>query len=220
MLYPERFQIQESNEKEKRIYSCEGHSFSGSALTLKILFMEQMNDLKALLRHDVQMLCSVEEQIIEALPAMIARAQSPALKQALQDHLRVTERQRDRLDQVRDLLGASEEDVTKYSGVLAGLMGGTKCKGMDGIIDEGQKIMAENLSDEVMDAAIIGGSQKIEHFEIASYGTARTFARQLGLTNVAELLQQTLDEEYMADQELTSLAEQSINQRASVGSMS
>lgn len=176
--------------------------------------MDKMTDLKALLRHDVQMLYSAEEQIIEALPAMIARATNPALKTALQEHLTVTERQRERLDQVKQLLGANEEDVTRYSGVLATLMGGTKCKGMDGIIDEGQKIMAENLSDEVMDAAIIGGSQKIEHFEIAAYGTARTYAEQLGLMDVAQLLQQTLIEEHDADDRLTALAVADVNVRA------
>jgi ferritin-like metal-binding protein YciE len=176
--------------------------------------MEQMNDLKTLLKHDVQMLCSVEDQIIEALPAMIEKANSTELKQVLNDHLNVTQRQRQRLDQVCQMLGSDKEDVTKYSGVLANLMGGTECKGMAGIIEEGQKMMQENLSDRVMDAAIIGGSQKIEHFEIAAYGTARTFAKQLGLTQVAELLQQTLDEEYMADQELTGLAEQKINLQA------
>lgn len=180
--------------------------------------MDQMNDLKALLKHDVQMLVSVEDQIIESLPAMIKRAASQQLKKALDEHLNVTKRQRQRLDQVNQWLGASEEDVTRYAGVLANLMGGTKCKGMDGIIDESEKIMSENLSDEVMDAAIIGSCQKVEHFEIASYGTARTYAQELGMTQVAQLLQQTLDEEYMADQELTSLAEQRINQRAITGS--
>ena len=180
--------------------------------------MDKMNDLKALLKHDVQMLVSVEDQIIEALPAMIARASNPQLKKALDEHLNITKRQRQRLDQVNQLLGSGKEDVTRYSGVLANLMGGVKCKGMDGIIEEGEKLMAENISDDVMDAAIIGASQKIEHFEIASYGTARTFAQELGLSQVAQLLQQTLDEEYMADQELTGLAEQRINQQAMSGS--
>jgi ferritin-like metal-binding protein YciE len=176
--------------------------------------MDKMNDLNALLRHDIQMLYSAEEQIIAALPAMIARASHPALKEALEQHRRVTEIQRDRLDQVKQMLGASEEDVTRYSGVLANLMGGTKCKGMEGLIDEGQKIMAENLSDEVMDAAIIGGCQKIEHFEIAAYGTVRTYAEQLGMIDVAQLLQQTLMEEHDADDRLTALATADINTRA------
>lgn len=183
--------------------------------------MDKMNDLKALLRHCVQELYSVEEQIIEAVPAMIAKAKNPSLKQALEQHLRVTENHRERIDQVRQMLGANEESVTNYTGILSNLFGGgSKCKGMEGLIDEGQKIMAENLSDEVMDAAIIGGSQKIEHYEIASYGTARTYARELGLTQVAQLLQQTLDEEYYADEVLTTLAVGGVNQRAEVGASS
>lgn len=180
--------------------------------------MEKMNDLKALLRHCVQELYSAEDQITEAMPAMIAKAENPSLKQALEQHLRVTENHRERIDQVRQMLGADEESVTKYSGILSNLFGaGSKCKGMEGLIDEGQKIMAENLSDEVMDAAIIGGSQKIEHYEIAAYGTARTYAQQLGLTQVAQLLQQTLDEEYRADEILTSLAVGQVNQQANMG---
>jgi ferritin-like metal-binding protein YciE len=180
--------------------------------------MEQMNDLKALLRHSVQELYSAEEQIVEAMPAMIARAENPSLKQALEQHLRVTEQQRERIDQVRQMMGADEESVTKYSGILSNLFGGgSKCKGMEGLIDEGQKIMAENLSPEVMDAAIIAGNQKIEHYEIAAYGTARTWAQQLGLTQVAQLLQQTLDEEYRADEILTTLAVSGVNQNAESG---
>lgn len=180
--------------------------------------MEKMNDLKALLRHCVQELYSVEEQIIEAMPAMIAKAQNPSLKQALKQHLQVTENQRERIDQVRQMLGADEESVTNYTGILSNLFGGgSKCKGMEGLIDEGQKIMAENLNDEVMDAAIIGGSQKIEHYEIAAYGTARTYAQELGLTQVAQLLQQTLDEEYRADEMLTTLAVGGVNESAEAG---
>ena len=176
--------------------------------------MEKMKDLRALLKHDVQMLHSAEEQLVEAMPAMIQRASNPALKQALQQHLDISKTHVTRIDQIREMLGADAESVTKYSGILASVMGGTKCKGMADLIEEGQKVMSENLEDEVMDAAIIGGSQKIEHFEIASYGTARTFAEQLGLTQVAQLLQQTLDEEYMADQILTSLAVSSVNLQA------
>jgi ferritin-like metal-binding protein YciE len=180
--------------------------------------MEKMNDLRALLNHDIQMLYSAEEQIIEAMPAMISRATNPALKQALEEHLRVTERQRERLDQIRQTLGVDEDSVKKYSGVLASIMGGAKCKGMEGLIDEGQKVMAENLSNEVMDAAIIAGNQKIEHYEIACYGTARTYAEQLGLIDVAQLLQQTLIEEHDADDRLTALAVADVNVKAEVGS--
>lgn len=180
--------------------------------------MEKMTDLNALLRHCVQELYSAEEQIIEAMPAMIAKAENPSLKQALEQHLRVTENQRERIDQVRQMMGADEESVTKYSGILSNFFGaGSKCKGMEGLIDEGQKIMSANLSSEVMDAAIIGGSQKIEHYEIAAYGTARTYAQELGLSQVAQLLQQTLDEEYRADEILTTLAVSGINENAEAG---
>ncbi|HKG68723.1 MAG TPA: ferritin-like domain-containing protein [Segetibacter sp.] len=180
--------------------------------------MEKMTDLNALLRHCVQELYSAEEQIIEAMPAMIAKAENPSLKQALEQHLRVTENQRERIDQVRQMMGADEESVTKYSGILSNFFGaGSKCKGMEGLIDEGQKIMAANLSSEVMDAAIIGGCQKIEHYEIAAYGTARTYAQELGLSQVAQLLQQTLDEEYRADEILTTLAVSGVNQNAEAG---
>jgi len=180
--------------------------------------MDKMNDLKELLRHDVQMLHSVELQIIEAMPAMIAAAQNPSLKQALEEHLKVTQLQHERIHQVRKMIGADEESVENYTGILSKLMGkGTKCKAMEGIIEENQKVMAENLSPEVRDAAIIGGSQKIEHFEIACYGTVRTYAQQLGLTEVASLLQQTLDEEYRADEMLTNLAVSSVNEKAEAG---
>src|SRR3954471_22434547 len=103
--------------------------------------MEKMNDLRALLKHDVMKLESAEKQIVEALPAMIARATNPALKRALEEHLRVTENHVSRIQQIQERLGADNSSVTKYSGVLANLMGGLKCKGMDGLIDEGQKLM-------------------------------------------------------------------------------
>lgn len=170
--------------------------------------------------YDVRHLYSAEEQIIEAMPAMIEKANDARLKQALEQHLQVTERQRDRLTQVRQLLG-DEEDDSNDSGIFAGLFGtGGRSKGIAGLIDEGQKVMAVDMSPAVMDAAIIGCAQKIEHYEIAGYGTARTYAEQLGLTDVAQLLQQTLLEEHDADDMLTALAVGDVNQRAEAGSVS
>lgn len=182
--------------------------------------MERMNDLNALLKHDIQMLYSAEQQIMKAMPVMISRVHDPKLEQSLQHHLNITERQVERLDQIRQMLGVSEDSVTDYVGAIPSLLsGGAKCKGMEGLIEEGEKIMAENLSPEVLDAAIIGCTQKIEHFEIASYGTARTYALQLGLTDVAKLLQQTLTEEVEADKALTALAMKDINQMAASDGM-
>jgi ferritin-like metal-binding protein YciE len=180
--------------------------------------MEKMNDLRELLKHDVIKLESAETQVAAAMPAMIARVQNPMLKQALEEHLVVSQRQLERLERVQQMLGADNDDVTDRSGFLSKLMGGgIKCKATEGLIDEGQKIMAEEMSPEVMDAAIIGAAQKIEHLEIASYGTARTYAEQLGLTDVAQLLQQTLLEEHDADDRLTALAVSDVNIRAEVG---
>lgn len=181
--------------------------------------MEKMKDLRDLLKHEVMDLYSAEEQIIAAMPMMIEKATNPQLRQALEEHLRVTEAQRDRLDQVKQhLMGAEEaKEGGKKKGIL-GLFGGSqKCKGMQGLIEEGQKVMGENMSPEVMDAAIIACAQKIEHYEICGYGTARAFARELNLGEVAELLEETLDEEYEADDLLTDLAVGSINQEAETG---
>jgi ferritin-like metal-binding protein YciE len=178
--------------------------------------MEKMKDLRDLLKHEVMDLYSAEEQIIAAMPMMIEKATNPQLRQALEEHLRVTEAQRDRLDQVKQhLMGAEEaKEGGKKKGIL-GLFGGSqKCKGMQGLIEEGQKVMGENMSPEVMDAAIIACAQKIEHYEICGYGTARAYARELNLGEVAELLEETLDEEYEADDLLTDLAVGSINQEA------
>src|SRR5688572_8132608 len=116
--------------------------------------MEDMNHLRDLLRYDVRNLYSAEEQIIEAMPAMIEKASNSTLRSALEEHLRVTERQRDRLDQVRQLLG--ESDDANEGGIFAGLFGsGVKSKGMAGLIDEGQKVMGVDMHPNVMDAAII-----------------------------------------------------------------
>ena len=178
--------------------------------------MDNLNHLRDLLRYDVRHLVSVEDQIIEAMPAMIAKASNPALKQGLEQHLRVTERQRERLNQVQQLLGDKDND--REEGIFDGLFGNShKSKGMDGLIEEGQKVMAVDMDPAVMDAAIIACAQKIEHHEIACYGTARTYAEQLGLTDVAQLLQQTLIEEHDADDRLTALAVSDVNRRAEAG---
>lgn len=185
--------------------------------------MEKMNDLRALLGHEVEDLISAEDQIIAAMPMMIERAQNQSLKKALQEHLGITEKQRARLDQVQQLLNEGgeqskgEEGGEEKKGFLSGLFGSLgkhTCKGMEGIITEGQKIMKEDMSPEVLDAAIIASAQKVEHYEICGYGTARAYARELGLGQVAELLEETLDEEYEADDRLTDLAVGEVNERA------
>jgi ferritin-like metal-binding protein YciE len=179
--------------------------------------MEKMKDLKDLLKHEVMDLYSAEEQIIEALPKMIDKAKDPALKKALREHLNVTEKQKTRLDKVQQLLREKGEAAPfEKKGFLSGLFGGggQKCKGTQGLIEEGEKIMGEDMNAEVMDAAIIASAQKIEHYEICGYGTAKAFALELKLNNVAELLDQTLNEEYTADNLLTKMAVGRLNQEA------
>jgi ferritin-like metal-binding protein YciE len=182
--------------------------------------MEKMIDLKDLLKHEVLDLYSAEEQIIAAMPAMIEKAQDGRLKKSLQEHLKVTEKQKARLDKVKNLLSenGSNESNGNGRGFFSSLFGGSggnqKCKGMEGLISEGEKVMAEDMTPEVLDAAIIASAQKIEHYEICGYGTARAYARQLNLGQVAELLEETLDEEYEADDRLTDLAVGGLNEEA------
>ncbi len=179
--------------------------------------MEKMQDLKDLLKHELQDLYSAETQLIEALPKMAENATNPELKKALQQHLRVTENQKNRLDQITNLFG-NEEGDGENGGLMSRLFGGSKsvqkCIGMEAVIKEGEKLMGEEMNSEVMDAAIIAAAQKSEHYEICGYGTAKAYARELELGKIAELLEQTLDEEYEADDRLTDLAIGGLNEKA------
>jgi len=172
--------------------------------------MENMNQLKDLLKHEINDLYSAEEQIIAALPAMIEKARDRQLKKALQDHLKVTEMQKQRLDEVK----AKLDEGNNGRGFLKGLFGAKKCKGMQGLIAEGEKVMSEEMDPDVMDAAIIGAAQKIEHYEISAYGTVRAYAEELQIPDVEKLLKETLDEEYKADDLLTTLATGRLNKEA------
>ena len=189
--------------------------------------MEKMKDLKDLLIHEIEDLYSAEEQIIEALPKMIEKAENRKLVSALKDHLKVTEQQKTRLDEVKQILNteseADESQEGSKKGFFGSFFGGNSsgkqvCKGMQGLIEEGEKVMGEDMSPNVMDAAIIACAQKIEHYEICGYGTARAYARELNLGDVAERLEETLDEEYEADDLLTDLAVGGLNEEAEVGS--
>ena len=178
--------------------------------------MEKMNDLRDLLKHEIEDLQSVEDQILEALPKMIDKANNPDLKRALSEHLKVTEQHKTRLEKImKEVQKGGEQSNGKKKGVL-GIFGGGKhvCKGMKGIIEEGEKIMNADISPEALDAAIIASAQKVEHYEICGYGTARTFARELGMEQIARQLEQTLNEEYAADDLLTNLAVMGVNEEA------
>jgi ferritin-like metal-binding protein YciE len=153
----------------------------------------KLENLHSLLVEELQDLYSAENQIIEALPDMIEEASSPDLKNALQQHLEETRGQVRRLDQIFSQLPNVKKD-------------GKTCKGMKGIIKDGQDLLDTDAEAEVLDAGMIAAAQRVEHYEIAGYGTVRTYAQILGRKDWAHLLEQTLNEEKQADQKLNQLA--------------
>jgi len=153
----------------------------------------KIQNLNDLLVDELQDLYSAEKQIIEALPKMAEKATSPDLKQAFKLHLEQTREQRRRLDQIFEGMPGVDRDKKT-------------CKGMEGIIDEGEKLI-KDANPETRDAGMISSAQRVEHYEIAGYGTARTYANLLGRPEWARLLQVTLDEEKDADRKLSTIAE-------------
>jgi ferritin-like metal-binding protein YciE len=159
-----------------------------------------LQSLEDLFLHDLKDLYNAEQQIIKALPRMAKKASSPELRRAFEQHLKQTEAQVQRLERVFETLDEKAKGKT--------------CKGMQGLIEEGKEMMGEDIEDDVLDAALIAAAQKVEHYEIAAYGTARTYAEMLGNREAARLLQQTLDEEGETDKKLTKLAESIVNVEA------
>src|SRR5438067_9390009 len=143
--------------------------------------MENINSLESLLLHEVKDLYHAEKQLVKALPKVIKKASSPELKHAVEEHLQQTEGHVNRLEQVFEMLGQPAKS--------------TKCKGMAGILDEAEEVMKYDGTPEAKDAAIIMSAQKVEHYEIAGYGSAATWADLLGRQDLKNLLGLTLDEE-------------------------
>jgi ferritin-like metal-binding protein YciE len=167
---------------------------------LEDIQMAKLTSLNDLLIEDLKDLYDAEHQLTKALPKIAAAANSPELKSAFTSHLRETEGHIQRLEQVFSLLG---EKATRKT-----------CKAMKGLLEEGDEVLKEDATPEVKDAALIGAAQKVEHYEMAGYGTVRTFALSLGLDEVANVLQQNLEEEGKADRKLTMIAESRINEKA------
>jgi ferritin-like metal-binding protein YciE len=154
--------------------------------SLHQLYVDQLRDLY-----------NAEAQILKALPKMIEKTTHTGLRQALEFHARQTQGHVERLDRIFTMLGERPE--------------GEKCKGMEGVIDEGQDTIKRYDDQDVRDAALIAAAQRVEHYEMAAYGCVRTYAGVLGLPDQQELLQQTLNEEGDADHKLTQLAEEVVN---------
>jgi ferritin-like metal-binding protein YciE len=157
--------------------------------TLQDLFLEELRDV-----YDA------ENQLIKALSKMARAASSDELRKALEDHLEQTRGHAERLEQIFQQLGQKAKSK--------------KCAAMDGLLEESKKLMEMESEDAVLDAALIGAAQKIEHYEMATYGTLRTWANILGHEDAAELLQQNLDEEGETDNLLTDIAEEMVNLQA------
>jgi ferritin-like metal-binding protein YciE len=162
--------------------------------------MGKENSLKDLFLMEVKDLYNAEKQLTKALPKAAKKASSPELKSAIEEHVRETEGHMNRLEQVFSMLG---EPVK-----------GRTCPAMKGILEEADEILGEKAEASVKDAGIIGAAQKVEHYEIASYGTIIQWAEQMGRDDIKQLLGQTLDEEKRTDQKLSELAKAHINMEA------
>jgi ferritin-like metal-binding protein YciE len=157
--------------------------------TLKDLYLDELKDT-----YDA------EQQLLKALPKMAKEASNEELRAAFEQHLDQTQTQVERLEQIFEELGEKPK--------------GKKCEAMKGLLEEAKSMMEEAEDEDVRDAAMIGSAQKVEHYEIAAYGTLRTYAELLGHDEQAELLQETLDEEKETDENLTELAVSCINMEA------
>ena len=155
--------------------------------------MSKLTSPRDLLVHDLKDLYSAETQLIKALPKMAKAASTPELKQAFTDHLEQTRGHAARLEQIMTILDESPR--------------GKKCKAMEGLVEEGKETIEEDAEPSIKDLALITAAQKVEHYEIAGYGSARTLAELIGESKVAKILQQTLDEEGNADKLLTGIAQ-------------
>jgi ferritin-like metal-binding protein YciE len=160
----------------------------------------KLESIDALFLHELQDLHSAEQQLVKALPKMAKSASSGELRQAFETHLDQTREHIERLDTI---LAHLKESAGRH-----------KCKAMEGLLSEAQEVLNADALDSVRDAAMIGAAQRVEHYEIAGYGTARTYAEMLGHSDAAQLLQQTLDEEKETDELLSGLALTSVNVEA------
>ncbi len=167
--------------------------------------MAEIRNLRDMLIEELRDIYHAEKQITKALPKMLKAATSEQLKAGFEKHLEETHGQIERLEQCFELL---DERVR-----------GKTCEAMRGIIEEANDTMKEDMEPDVLDAALVASAQKVEHYEIASYGTVMTWAKHLGFDRVARLLSATLDEEKATDVKLTQLATKDINARAAKAGM-
>jgi ferritin-like metal-binding protein YciE len=163
----------------------------------------KLNTLEDLFHHELKDLYSAEKQLVKALPKMVKAATNAELKAGFQEHLEQTKGHVERLEQISEKLGKK--------------LAGHHCKAMEGLIEEGADLISEDAEASVRDAGLIGAAQRVEHYEIAGYGTARAMANQLEEGEAADLLEETLEEEKETDAKLTQIAESAVNAEAQEG---
>lgn len=167
--------------------------------------MSKMQTLEEAFVDEIRDIYDAEKQLVRALPKMAKAANSPELQDAFREHLEVTKGQVQRLEQIFETMGQKAR--------------GKPCKGMKGLIEEGQEIAGEEAEEHIGDLALIGAAQKVEHYEISGYGTLRTFAQAMGQKDVALLLDETLKEEEATDRKLTMLAKSLYKEAQAAGRM-
>jgi ferritin-like metal-binding protein YciE len=160
----------------------------------------KLNSLRDLYVQQLKDLYSAESQLIDALPKMAKSASTDSLREAFEHHLEETRKQKDRIEEIFSKLDEKP--------------GGHKCKGMEGLIAEGSEFLDNGGDSDVIDAGLIAAAQRVEHYEIAGYGTARAFAKQLGEDRAGKLLDDTLKEESQANEKLNKIALQNVNKEA------
>lgn len=159
-----------------------------------------MKTLKDLFIHQLKDLYSAEDQLVNALPEMAQKATDQKLQKAFEDHLEETKQHRQRIKEICEKLEVEYDGET--------------CEAMEGLIKEAKSFMKEDLDNDVLNAGLIAEAQRVEHYEISAYGTATRFAKELGYDDIAATLHSTLEEEYAADEKLTSIAESKVNEEA------
>ncbi len=161
---------------------------------------DKLKSLKDLFEHEIKDLYSAETQLSEALPKMAEKASDSKLKKAFESHLEETKKQKERIEKIGEICNISVK--------------GEKCEAMAGLIKEGEEMLKMDAESDVKDAGLIAAAQRVEHYEMAGYGTAHHYAKRLGLDEVAGLLEETLNEEKAADEKLNKIAIDSVNEKA------
>jgi ferritin-like metal-binding protein YciE len=191
--YPEQ-KVRVRLDGETYVHAATLWRFRSHTTTLSHMKLKTLEDLFV---HELKDLFSAENQLVKALPKMAKAATHEELKAGFEEHLEETKIHVERLNEIAELCECK--------------LTGHKCKAMEGLIEEGQELISEDAEDAVRDAGLIGAAQRVEHYEIAGYGTARALAAVLGYEEAVELLTQTLDEEKATDEKLTELAENIVN---------